>query len=1231
MPDENAQEAADSADSGEREQADRDREFAELALKQGFVTQPQIEDAVKAQATILNLGLKRSLSEILVEKGLLTGIQAETVNRTVDAGGDIKMVAGYELMEKLGEGGMGVVYKARQLSLDRVVALKILPEKMGRDREFAGRFMREARLAARLDHVNIVRALDVGEAQGVRYFAMELVEGEDVGSVLDREGKMAEARAIDIIIQAARALDHAHSHQLIHRDIKPDNILLTEGGIAKVADLGLARSTDEHTTRMTVTGTAMGTPHYISPEQARGEADIDIRTDIYSLGVTFYHMASGTPPFQGSSAAIVITRRLTEEPPSVRDVAPEVSEGTAQVVRKMMARERENRYANPAELLRDLELVADGKKPTLVSEGAPAPTAGPLTLAGVHKPKFPPLDGGGSRRLLWAGVAGAGVVAVVLVALVVALAVRSGNGAPRGGRPGVDVAASVRNALDEIDALAKKGDFQGAIEAARTGKSSYEGTEHAAVFAARLDELSRALMKTERGAAAKARLELVRLLRESGKIEEALGKARDGVRKFAGAASGPEIAKELEELEALVRAAGKVATKLEAIKALEDAGSLDEAVALALESARELEGSCDVTALLEAGTRIEAKIRGVAGERHANAAAEELARLRGIAAGANLEGAKLDDAFAAAEAAAKKYSSTASAKALADLAAALGKSVAERKRSAVVAAEELARLRAMAADAGKLEGAKLDDARGAARAAAEKYSSTPSAKALSDLAADLGKRIAERERIAGQDRDAAARKADAARRLLARARELYAGKQFEKAAVVYAEVVKLQPSEEARKGVADSRFAMYVAAADEKEKAGDTEGAIDRIRKALGVRSDAGLRRRLAALELAKGVEVALAKARGLKANGDLAAAREAYANALAAAPEDRRAAIRAEIDAIDAAIAYGEAMATARGAASAKRWADAERAARKARAAKPGDSEAQKLLDAAKAALALAARKPDTGTKEPGTGESGTDVGKPPTPAGLPRQVTNSLGMELVLVPAGVYRIGDTAGDADERPVRQVTLGSFYIGRAEVTNAQYEKFDRRHRRSADYSPGKDHPVVSVSWNDAARFAKWLSKRERANYRLPTEAEWEAAARGTDSRPFPWGSDRADAGGAFRANWGEGKDRSRWSRDGFAAASPAGSFPKGASPFGCLDMAGNVWEWCADWYAADAYAKSRATDPTGPARGSEKVLRGGSFANDIAIARSANRHRADPKVANPIIGFRLVLVAPKAK
>ncbi len=242
MPEPDQQETKPPDDS------ELDDKFADRAVDQGLITRPQVDEAIKAQKTIIGRGLKRSLSEILIEKGLITQAQSDTVSRSIEAGADVKFIAGYELLGKLGEGGMGVVYKAQQISLDRTVALKILPERLGRDREFVARFTREARMAARLDHVNIVRALDVGEAQGVHYFAMEFVEGEDVGSIIDREGKMSEDRAISIIMQSARALAHAHEHQLIHRDIKPDNILLTPQGVAKVADLGLARSTDEHTT-----------------------------------------------------------------------------------------------------------------------------------------------------------------------------------------------------------------------------------------------------------------------------------------------------------------------------------------------------------------------------------------------------------------------------------------------------------------------------------------------------------------------------------------------------------------------------------------------------------------------------------------------------------------------------------------------------------------------------------------------------------------------------------------------------------------------------------------------------------------------------------------------------------------------------------------------------------------------------------------------------------------------
>ncbi len=199
----------------------RDTKFASEALKQGLVTEAQVQQAVKAQQTILGLGMERALPDIMVEKGLITEGQAENLKRSVtdDADGGAKVIAGYELIEKLGEGGMGMVFKAKQLSLDRMVALKILPERLAKDEEFVARFQREAKIAARLDHANIVRALDVGQAGGIYYFAMEFVEGEDIGSIIDRNGKMDEDETINIIIQAARALEHANEHNLIHRDI----------------------------------------------------------------------------------------------------------------------------------------------------------------------------------------------------------------------------------------------------------------------------------------------------------------------------------------------------------------------------------------------------------------------------------------------------------------------------------------------------------------------------------------------------------------------------------------------------------------------------------------------------------------------------------------------------------------------------------------------------------------------------------------------------------------------------------------------------------------------------------------------------------------------------------------------------------------------------------------------------------------------------------------------------
>jgi serine/threonine-protein kinase len=276
---------------------------------------------------------------------------------------------------------MGAVYKARQKSLDRIVALKILPAHAARDEAFTKRFVSEARTVARLNHENVIAGIDVGEANGVYYFAMEYVDGTSLARIIETDGPLPERRAVRIALQIARALEHAHKHGLVHRDVKPGNVLVAnrrlaaasvsgppreEGAaeIAKLCDLGLAKSkthTDTRTGSSDVRGLPLGTPHYLSPEQARGEADVDIRSDIYSLGATLYHALTGSPPFEGGSPMVLMTKHLTEDPVPPRKRNPDVSKAASDLVLQMMAKEKEERHQTPQELVSDLESLLEGK------------------------------------------------------------------------------------------------------------------------------------------------------------------------------------------------------------------------------------------------------------------------------------------------------------------------------------------------------------------------------------------------------------------------------------------------------------------------------------------------------------------------------------------------------------------------------------------------------------------------------------------------------------------------------------------------------------------------------------------------------------------------------------------------------------------------------------------------------------------------------------------------------
>ena len=219
----------------------------------------------------------------------------------------------YEILEELGAGGMGKVYRARDLTLERLVALKTLAQQFSSDTSYVQRFLKEARAAARLNHPNIVQIYDFGCVDSVYYLAMEFVDGHSLGTYLKR-GHFSETESIQIIRHACRALSVAHADGIVHRDIKPDNLMLTSRGDVKLVDLGIAKRIDEDQS-LTQTGQAIGTPHYISPEQIRGQKDVDPRADVYSLGATLYHLVTGHTPYSGASGPIVMSMHLVEPLP----------------------------------------------------------------------------------------------------------------------------------------------------------------------------------------------------------------------------------------------------------------------------------------------------------------------------------------------------------------------------------------------------------------------------------------------------------------------------------------------------------------------------------------------------------------------------------------------------------------------------------------------------------------------------------------------------------------------------------------------------------------------------------------------------------------------------------------------------------------------------------------------------------------------------------------------------
>ncbi len=346
-----------------RNETNYDTVFGKMAVEQGLCTDNELRHSIE-QMEVSRQVNPTVLEDLMIGLGYITKTQAERLKQTIkESKAAAHQIPGYKILGKLGAGAMAIVYKAEQLSLNRTVAIKVLPKRLSENPEYVERFYKEGQVAAKLNHNNIVQAIDVGEAGGYHYFVMEYVEGKTIYDDLSAGKVFSENEALEIIIQLARALAHAHAKGLIHRDVKPKNIIINSAGVVKLADMGLARATTDIEAAETEKGKAYGTPYYIAPEQIRGEVDIDGRADIYGLGATFYHMVTGRVPFMADDPTEAMRKHLREQLVPPDHINTSLSAGASEVIEVMMAKRKEDRYNSAEELLADLQAVSSGQTP----------------------------------------------------------------------------------------------------------------------------------------------------------------------------------------------------------------------------------------------------------------------------------------------------------------------------------------------------------------------------------------------------------------------------------------------------------------------------------------------------------------------------------------------------------------------------------------------------------------------------------------------------------------------------------------------------------------------------------------------------------------------------------------------------------------------------------------------------------------------------------------------------
>ena len=1092
-----------------------------------------------------------------------------------------KSVGNYLIVEKIGEGGMGAVYKAKHVKLGSFAAIKFLTPSLAKKETFVKRFEREARLAAHLASPYSVRTFDIGEIEDTRFILMEYVEGENLASILERRGRLKEKEALGIVYDVCQALQEAHDMGIVHRDIKPENILLTKRGVPKLADLGIAKdiTSDEH--HLTLTGFAIGTPSFMSPEQAQGLLDVDVRSDIYSLGATFYRMVVGDLPFRGETPLSVMHKIATESVPDPLSIRPDLSSEVGSIICKMMARKREQRCQTVGEVMRHIEAVRSGERTGLKY----VETSGLLSADGLVTKPSAGRQAARRRRKKAIFIAGGAAAVVMAAVLAIVLATRDKPVSPPVPRtPPPDNAGPIVPDNEQSEVPTPPVELS---DAERAAQESADAAAEELRKAADAEALARQRADAQAGAQAEAD----RIARQRAADAQA---ARDESERREAArrkAKADRIAQE--------RAASAEAAREEADRLAREKAEAEKAVRLA---------KAEVERLAREKTETERRLG-------ASLATEVRDSLSAVAKG-----------------------DWTSAIASTDRAIVIGKNRPphETLRKAITSARETAAAKS--------------------RIAHFSYDAPP---ARETYGAAVASHETAAETLAGLDPEAfGVEEAAAARELFEKARRTYDAAERQAFEAAYPELTVPIDGENVVPGL----LAMHRARADHPKYPG-----LDAVAEMNNLTAD----------HMTVGASLAASKPKPEDYETTESAHRVAASLHDAVAICDRLA--RGEkpdgrIDGIRAFLFGREASAHIAAGEPGGALADVCRMTAFGGTDELGLREraiadfVALLGNTLRADPAAAVKVIEEAGAECG-GEEFADARNLLTNALVVSPCMSALMKDRALVEAWGKNIGSIAREGmvwapggrfmlgedyqglvsltpSSAPQHAVELSAFYVAMHETTNEEFQAFvdaggyetdeywppdadcaaflDRtgkpgpRDWENGRFPPGEGkHPVVGVSWYEAAAYAAWAGKR------LPTEAQWECAALAFPSNDgkrlaqsaYPWGNDPPREG---EANLGDVTKAT-------GAARPVGSFAKDKSRLGCFDMLGNVREWTCSSY--DPYPNSGCKD--GKFGRGCVVVRGASYHDAALTVKPTGRRGREKSTRDPYTGFRCVWMPPR--